>query len=472
MRAKQMKQIEGPLHLIGVGGVGMSGLARILLARGVGVSGSDVKPSRELDALRALGAVTFVGHATDHITQNILGQINVVVISSAIRSSNVELVAARELGIPIITRAELLAQLMSGYRGIAVAGTHGKTTTTSILTVVMQHLGLDPSFAIGGSLNDSGANAHQGSGEFFIAEADESDGSFLQYEPELAIVTNIELDHVDHYQTVESFEDAFEAFAGTVHDSVIACSDDAGVVRLISRFAVDDKRAPKFLTYGQGQDAELQVTTLESVDGGMSADLHWRGESIGTLRTSIPGIHNVLNATGVILVGLHLGFSFADLAAGVEAYTGTRRRFELRGISGGVRVVDDYAHHPTEIRANMEAARQIAGQGRVIVIFQPHRFSRTEAFAKQFSDALSLADDVTVLEVYSAGEDPIPGVTGRLIVDGIDASGGRARFEPSFADAAGNVAARCKPGDLLLTLGAGDITMLAPAILEALKDVV
>jgi UDP-N-acetylmuramate--alanine ligase len=469
MRANRMKQIAGPLHLIGVGGVGMSGLARILLARGVGVSGSDAKQSRELDALRALGAVTFVGHDADHITRNALGQIKLVVISSAIRVGNVEVIAAHELGIPVISRAELLAQLMCGYRGIAIAGTHGKTTTTSILTVALQHLGLDPSFAIGGSLNESGANAHHGSGEFFIAEADESDGSFLHYKPEIAIVTNIELDHLDYYKTAESFEDAFKSFARTVKDAVVACSDDAGVRRLISYFSTDNEGAPKFLTYGQDEGAELRITDLESVGGGMKADLHWRGQSIGILRTSIPGVHNVLNATGVILVGLHLGFAFAEMVSGIEAYSGTRRRFELRGTSGGVRVVDDYAHHPTEIRATIEAARQIAGSGRVVVIFQPHRYSRTAAFATQFSEALALADDVTVLEVYSAGEDPIPGVSGRLIADEIDSTGGWARFEPSFADAPANVAARCRSGDLLLTLGAGDITMLAPSILQALR---
>jgi UDP-N-acetylmuramate--alanine ligase len=464
-----MKQIAGPLHLIGVGGVGMSGLVRILLARGVRVSGSDAKQSRELDALRALGAVTFVGHDPDHVSRNALGPIKLVVISSAIHPNNVELMAAHELGIPVISRAELLAQLMSGYRGIAVAGTHGKTTTTSILTVTMQHLGLDPSFAIGGSLNESGANAHHGSGEFFIAEADESDGSFLRYRPEIAIVTNIELDHLDYYKTPESFEDAFKDFVRTVQDAVVACSDDAGVRRLIGYFATEGEGAPKFLTYGQDDGADLRIADLTSVSGGMQADLHWRGESIGILRTSIPGVHNVLNATGVILVGLHLGFAFSELVAGVESYSGTRRRFELRGVSGGVRVVDDYAHHPTEIRATIEAARQIAGDGRVVVIFQPHRYSRTAAFASQFSQALSLADDVTVLEVYSAGEDPIPGVSGRLIADRIDLSEDRARFEPSFADAATNIAARCRQGDLLLTLGAGDITMLAPSILQALQ---
>ena len=470
-----MKQIEGPLHLIGIGGIGMSGLARILLARGARVSGSDVKDSRELDSLRALGAVIFVGHHPEHLERNILGQIKLVVISSAIRSSNQELIAAHQLGIPVITRAELLAQLMSGYRGIAVAGTHGKTTTTSMLTVTMQHIGLDPSFAIGGSLNESGANAHQGSGDFFIAEADESDGSFLRYQPEIAIVTNIELDHLDYFKTLESLDEAFQNFVRTVQDAVIACSDDAGVRRLIAYFEAAKKRGskfetyPKFITYGVNDAADLRITAIERIGGGMEAELHWRGEPVGALRTGVPGVHNVLNAAAVILVSLHLGLLFSEVADGVESYSGTRRRFELRGTAGGVRVIDDYAHHPTEIRATIEAARQIAGTGRVVVLFQPHRYSRTKAFAVQFAEALTLADDVTVLEVYSAGEDPIPGTSGRVISAGIDQSGTRARFEPSFADAAANIAARCRRGDLLLTLGAGDITMLAPAILEALR---
>ena len=470
-----MKQIEGPLHLIGVGGVGMSGLARILLARGIRVSGSDAKESRELDALRALGAVTFVGHHPRHLEQNILGEIKLVVISSAIHSNNQELIAAYQLGIPVITRADLLAQLMSDYRGIAVAGTHGKTTTTSMLTVTFQHLGLDPSFAIGGLLNESGANAHQGSGDFFIAEADESDGSFLRYQPEIAIVTNIELDHLDYYKTLESVDEAFQDFVKTVKDSVIACSDDAGVRRLKSHFdeanrsLSDIQTQPKLITYGINQDADLKISAIERASGGMEADLNWLGEPVGKLRTSFPGVHNLLNAAAVVVVGLHLGFGFSEVAAGVESYSGTRRRFDLRGTEGGVRVIDDYAHHPTEIRATIEAARQIVGGGRVVVLFQPHRYSRTEAFATEFAEALSLADDVTVLEVYSAGETAIPGVSGSAISVGIDLNGTRARFESSFADAAANIASRCRSGDLLLTLGAGDITMLAPAILEALR---
>ena len=470
-----MKQIQGPIHLIGVGGVGMSGLARILLARGITVSGSDAKESRELDALRTLGAVTFVGHHPEHVERNILGEIKLVVISSAIHSNNQELIAAYQMGIPVITRADLLAQLMSGYRGIAVAGTHGKTTTTSMLTVTFQHLGLDPSFAIGGLLNESGANAHQGSGDFFIAEADESDGSFLRYLPEIAIVTNIELDHLDYYKTLESVDEAFRDFVKTVKTALIVCSDDGGVRRLITQIEEEqaslsnDHTLPKFITYGISQDADLKISDIEPVGGGMQADLIWLGVSIGKLRTSFPGIHNVLNAAAVIAVCLHLGFEFSEATVGIETYSGTRRRFDLRGMEGGVRVIDDYAHHPTEIRATIEAARQIVGDGRVVVLFQPHRYSRTGAFATQFAEALSLADDVTVLEVYSAGEAAIPGISGSAISVGVAAHGTRARFESSFAEAPAHIASQCQAGDLLLTLGAGDITMLAPAILEALR---
>ncbi|OIQ74292.1 UDP-N-acetylmuramate--L-alanine ligase [mine drainage metagenome] len=344
-----------------------------------------------------------------------------------------------------------------------------------MMTVAMQHLGLDPSFAIGGSLNESGANAHHGSGEFFIAEADESDGSFLRYHPEIAVITNVELDHLDYYKTLESFEKSFQDFACTVTGIVVACSDDAGVRELIAHFesgqadAADNPSKPEFMTYGQSSEADLWISDVKSLTSGMSAALHLHGKAIGTFRTSVPGLHNVLNATAVILVGLHLGFAFADLAQGVESYSGTRRRFELRGTSGGVRVIDDYAHHPTEIRATIAAARQIAGAGRIVVLFQPHRYSRTAAFASEFSQALALADDITVLEVYSAGENPIPGVSGRTISAGIQGGQDRARFEPSFAEAAANIASRCRPGDLLLTLGAGDITMLAPAILTALS---
>lgn len=462
--------IASPLHLIGIGGAGMSGLARILLARGYRVSGSDAKDSHELQALHMLGAATFVGHDARQVTESQLGVIQLVVISSAIRDNNPELVAAREHGIPVISRAELLAELMVGYRGIAIAGAHGKTTTTSMLTVVLQSLGTDPSFAIGGSLNESGANAHHGSGEFFVAEADESDGSFLRYRPEIGVVTNIDIDHLDHYPSVEVFEAAFHEFALTVQDAVVVCADDPGVQRLIASFTDQDAvRVPEFITYGLDERADLRVCDIEVMPGAMRASLSWHGDLIGQLRTIVPGVHNILNATAAVAAAMHLGFPFDEIARGIESYSGTRRRFELRGIEAGVRVIDDYAHHPTEVRATLNAARLVAGNGHVVVVFQPHRYSRTAAFIEEFADALKLADDVTVLEVYSAGEDPIPGVSGRTIASSIDPSGLHARFEPSFVNVAAQVAARCKPGDLLLILGAGDVTMLAPSILDALE---
>jgi len=465
-----MSTITSPLHLIGIGGAGMSGLARILLARGYRVSGSDAKDSRDLEALRMLGATTFVGHDARQITESQLGVIQLVVISAAIRDDNPELAAAREQGILVISRAELLAELMVGYRGIAIAGAHGKTTTTSMLTVALQNLGADPSFAIGGSLNESGANAHHGSGEFFVAEADESDGSFLRYRPEIAVVTNVEIDHLDHYPSVEAFETAFREFASTVQDAVVACVDDPGVQRLIASLRDQGAiRVPKFITYGFDAGADLRISNIEVMPGAMSADLYWHGDPVGRLRTIVPGVHNILNATAVVAVAMHLGFPFNEIARGIESYSGTRRRFELRGVGAGVRVIDDYAHHPTEVRATLNAARLVAGNGHVVVLFQPHRYSRTAAFIEEFADALKLADDVTVLEVYSAGEDPIPGISGRAIAFSIDPSGVRARFEPSFVDAAAQVATRCESGDLLLILGAGDVTMLAPSILDALE---
>ena len=451
----------GPVHFVGIGGAGMSGIARILLARGVPVSGSDLKYSLALAGLRALGARIDVGHAADQVPET-----GTVVVSSAIRATNVEVAEARRRGLPVLPRAAVLAAVMRGRRGVAVAGTHGKTTTTSMLTVALQHCGLDPSFAIGGDLNESGSNAHHGSGDIFVAEADESDGSFLLLTPSAAVVTNVELDHVDHYPDPAAVEAAFAAFVARVDGAgfLVACADDAGARRLAQ--AAGARLSVR--SYGESDDADLRVERMELFAGGSAYDAVWEGRRLGRVQLSVPGRHNGLNAAGALAAGLCLGLPFRPLADGLAGFRGARRRFEAKGSAGGVRVYDDYAHHPTEIAAVLLAARDVAGRGRVVVAFQPHRYTRTAAFATELGAALGLADSVVVMEVYAAGEDPVPGVTGATVAAAVPLSGDAVDFEPSWSAVAGRVAGRVRPGDVVLTLGAGDVTMLGGEVLVEL----
>jgi UDP-N-acetylmuramate--alanine ligase len=454
----------GRVHFIGIGGAGMSGIARILLARGITVSGSDARDSVALTALRAIGARVAVGHDAAN-----LGDADTVVVSSAIRETNPELVAAREAGLLVLPRAAALASVMAGRRGVAVAGTHGKTTTTSLLTVALQHCGADPSFAIGGHLNESGTNAHNGSGDTFVAEADESDGSFLIYEPFAAIVTNVEADHLDHYVTAEAVEDAFVAFSKRIVPGgfLVTCADDDGARRL-ARSTADGGTTVH--TYGEHADADVRIAELELTGQTSRFELVRRGRRLGTVLLQIPGRHNALNAAAALTAGLALGYPFDGLRTGIAAFTGTRRRFELKGTAGGVRVFDDYAHHPTELRAVLNAARDVAGQGRVVVAFQPHLYSRTRAFATDFGAALGLADEVVVMEVFAAREDPMPGVTGAAVAAAVPLPAGSVSFEPSWSAVAAALASRAGPGDIVLTLGAGDVTMIGPEVLALLEE--
>jgi UDP-N-acetylmuramate--alanine ligase len=454
----------GRVHFIGIGGAGMSGIARILLARGIPVSGSDAKDSRAVASLRALGADVSVGHGADNI-----GDADTVVVSSAIRETNPELVEARRRGVRVIPRAAALAAVMVGRRAVAVAGTHGKTTTTSLLTVALQHCGADPSFAIGGQLNESGANAHNGSGEVFVAEADESDGSFLLYEPDAAVVTNVEPDHLDHYGTGAAVEAAFDAFVDRIRPGglLVTCADDPGARRLadVARGRDIDVR-----TYGESPDADVRIVGLQLQGGRPAFEVVDTGRRIGGIRLQIPGRHNALNAAGALAVGLGLGFAAGELRDGLSGFSGTRRRFELKGIAEGVRVYDDYAHHPTEVTAVLAAAREVVGNGRLVVAFQPHRYSRTAAFVTDFGRALGRADEVVVMEVYAAGEDPIPGASGSSVAAAVPLPAGAVVYEPSWSAVAKHLADRVKPGDLVLTLGAGDVTMIGPEVLGALRE--
>ena len=456
----------GRVHFIGIGGAGMSGIARIMLARGLAVSGSDAKDSAGLAALRALGAQVHVGHAAEQVAGA-----DTVVVSTAVRESNPELARARQDGIPVLHRSQALASLMRGRRGIAVGGTAGKTTTTSMLAVALQHCGADPSFAIGGELAESGANAHDGSGEVFVAEADESDGSFLLYRPEVAVVTNVEPDHLDFYGTPEAVEDAFADFCRTVTPGglVVACLDDDGARRMVGRVAADVAgRDVRVVGYGTAEDAAVRVTGIRATPRGVAFTLQ-DGEGEVPLQLQVPGEHNALNAAAAFAAITGLGFDRARTAAGLEAFTGTRRRFESRGEAGGVRVVDDYAHHPTKVAALLRAARSVVGAGRVVAVFQPHLYSRTRIFAADFGRALGLADQVVVMDVYAAREDPEPGVTGALVAAEVPLPPDQVTFQPSWSRVAQEVVDRARPGDLVLTIGAGDVTMLGPEILDLLR---
>jgi UDP-N-acetylmuramate--alanine ligase len=452
----------GVVHFVGIGGVGMSGIARIMLARGYTVSGSDAKESTILAALRALGATVHVGHRADN-----LGAADTVVVSTAIRPSNPELAEARRRGLLVIPRAAALAAVMAGRRGVAVAGTAGKTTTTSMLTVAAQHCGVDPSFAIGGDLNESGSNAHNGSGDLFIAEADESDGSFLLLSPAAAVVTNVEVDHLDQHGTPQAYVRAFEDFLGRIGPGgfLTVGIDDPGGRRL----AEVARGLPLTVrTYGTADDADLRLIGVSVRPDGTSYDAVLDGAPLASIRIGVAGHHMALNSAAALLTGLQLGLPLDPLLAGLTAFTGVRRRFEYKGMAGGVRVYDDYAHAPTKIAAQLRAARVVAGSGRLIVAFQPHLYSRTQAFGEELGTALGLADEVVVMAVYGAREDPIPGVTGAAVAAAVPLPAEQVRFEPSWSAVAPTLAATARPGDVIVTMGAGDVTMVGPEVLVEL----
>ncbi|WP_426566630.1 UDP-N-acetylmuramate--L-alanine ligase [Angustibacter sp. McL0619] len=451
-----------PVHFIGIGGAGMSGIARIMLAMGLEVSGSDAKESLLLTALAAEGARVQVGHDPRHVEQA-----RTVVASSAVRPSNPELARARELGLRVLHRSEALAAVSGGHRVIAVAGTNGKTTTTAMLTVMLQKCGRDPSFSIGGELTESGTNAHLGSGEVFVLEADESDGTFVVYRPHLAVVTNVQPDHLDFYGTAEAVEAGFAEFARSIRPDglLVACADDPGSARLAEQAAAEGIRVR---TFGFSEEADVRLLDLEPDEAGSSFEV-WDGDlPIGRARVSVPGRHNALNALAAWTALVEVDVPPTAALEAMAAFTGTRRRFEPRGSSGGVRLFDDYAHNPGKVAAALTTARQVAGKGRVVAVFQPHLYSRTRDFAQEFGQALGQADEVVVMDVYAAREDPLPGVSGALVADAVPLPSERVAYVPSWSAVAGAVRARVKPGDLVVTIGAGDITMLADEVLALL----
>ena len=454
----------GRVHFVGIGGAGMSGIARIMLARGIAVSGCDARDSRALAALRARGAEVEVGHDAWHAAD-----VDTFVVSSAIRPDNPEVLEAHRLGRRVLPRAAALAAVMADSRRIAVAGSAGKTTTTSMLTVALQACGRDPSYAIGGDLNEPGSNAHLGTGEFFVAEADESDRSFLLLSPEVAVVTNVEPDHLDTYGDASAVQRAFGDFVSRVEPggALVVGADDPGSMALAEAGTALGLRVASF---GTGAEADVRVDGLALVDGGSRFEVVAHGRRLGSVVLRVPGVYNAVNAVGALAAGLELGLPFADMARGLAGFTGARRRFEFKGVAGGVRVYDDYAHHPTKVRALLTAARHEARGGRVVVVFQPHLYSRTQSFAADFGAALGLADLVLVMEVYAAREDPVPGVTGALIADAVQLAAPAVFFEPSWTAVPDRVADLVHAGDLVLTVGAGDVTMLGPELLRAIED--
>ncbi|WKD57367.1 UDP-N-acetylmuramate--L-alanine ligase [Corynebacterium capitovis DSM 44611] len=482
------------VHLIGIGGAGMSGVARILLDRGSVVTGSDVKDSRPVRTLRTQGARVAVGHEAANL--ELAGDLPTVVVTSfaAIPADNPELQRAAREGIPVIRRSDLLAELMEGTTQILLAGTHGKTSTTSMTVVALQAAGEDPSFAIGGQLNRAGTNAHHGTGPAFVAEADESDASLLRYKPDVAVITNIELDHLDFFGDAESYFRVFDDFADRVQPGgyLMVCLDDTHAAECGARATA---RGINVVGYGTAAaaarfpDIPAAAVVTDVSHGGSNAhthvtvDLRVPGAEATPLTLSyslaIPGQHMVLNSAAALGAGALAGADPARLAAGLAGFTGVRRRFEHKGTVStgrftGTRVYDDYAHHPTEVAAVLSAAREkvnAEGSGaRVVVCFQPHLYSRTQTFASEFARALSLADAAVVLDIYGARETPVEGVDARIITDRFDpASSTTVRFEPDFSAAPGTVVAVTKPGDLVLTMGAGTVTMLADEILAALS---
>jgi UDP-N-acetylmuramate--alanine ligase len=511
----------GRLHFVGVGGVGMAPVARIAAQRGLTVSGSEIKAAPVLEDLVRAGVEVYLGQDPAH-----LDGVDTVVASTGVRSDNVELVEAARRGLRIVHRATALAALMVGRRAVLVAGTHGKTTTTSMLAVALEQLGADPSYAIGGEIGSSGVSGQAGAGEVFVAEADESDGTFTHFAPDLAVITNIELDHTDYFDSIDDVRRAFAVFAAATRPggTLLACADDPGAVEVAEAFKSADRPAGdqvRVVTYGESDQADYRISDLSLVDGCARFDVARSSADHLTSRhqitLAVPGAHNAQNAAAAFAVLCELGFAPDLLPAALVVFSGTRRRMEFKGQADGVRVYDDYMHHPTEIAATLAAFRGLlpaaaladdrtgsqigrtgnrigdqtgdqtggrtgdqvddqtgdipnAGSGRLIVAFQPQRYSRAKTFLREYGQPLGVADAVVVLEVYpGSGEEPIPGVTGAVVAQDVPLPPDQVVFEPVTANAAARLADWARPGDVIVTAGAGDVTTLGPAVLDLLR---
>jgi len=449
-------------HFIGAGGAGMSGIVLVLAQRGVHVTGSDLKESRYSRALEAAGVHVAIGHAAEN-----LGDPEIVVVSSAIPESNPELAEARRRKIPVWPRAEMLAHLAGERKTIAVAGTHGKTTTSSMIATMLSKMELEPSFLIGGEVDGFNTNAVNGAGEYYVVEADESDGSFVYLDPYVAIVTNVEADHLDHYGTLEAVEATFVDFMGRVADdgALVVCGDQPHLVDLAR------STGKRVVTYGFRDECDVKATVLGAEGIGLRFEVLTADGRTATGATTVPGIHMASNAVASLATAWVLGLDLQDACDALGTFSGVRRRFDLVGETGGVTIVDDYAHHPTEVRATLAAARTLDFR-RVVVLFQPHRYSRTEALAADFGEAFGDADKIVLLDVYSAGETPIPGVSGKTLLDSLLRAHPRAQvaYLPHRADVVGYVADRTHKGDIVFTMGAGDVTTIGPELLRALDE--
>ncbi|MCG8637274.1 MAG: UDP-N-acetylmuramate--L-alanine ligase [Desulfobacterales bacterium] len=455
-----MYQPNYHIHFVGIGGIGMSGIAELLLTLGYTVSGSDLKLSHITKRLEGKGAKIFKGHAKDNIKN-----VNVVVTSTAIADENPEVVQARELGLPIIPRAEMLAELMRIKYSIAVSGAHGKTSTTSMISQILNTAGLDPTVIIGGLLQGLDTNALHGSGEFIVAEADESDGSFLKYAPAIAAVTNIDLEHLDFYKDIEDIKDKFVQFINSIpfYGLAILCLDNEHIQDIMPRITV------RHTTYGMTAQSDLQARNVSFADGKSRFTVHHKDRDLGEILLNIAGQHNILNAMAGIATGLELNIPFETIKKALEEIKGVKRRLEIKGAKKGITVMDDYGHHPTEVMATLTAVRESYPEKRLIVVFQPHRYTRTQGLFDEFTRSFYQSDILMVLPIYEASEKPIPGVTAEKLVEGIKAHGHKeAVFAPDFTQALSMITHKAKEGDMILTLGAGDVYTLGEQLVEIL----
>jgi UDP-N-acetylmuramate--alanine ligase len=446
----------GVVHFIGIGGSGMSGIARLLIGMGHQVTGSDLRDSSNVAALRDIGAKISIGHDESH-----LGNPDTVVVTSALWPTNPEYLLAKQRGIPVIHRSQALAHLASSKRLIAVAGAHGKTTSTGMVITALMALGADPSFVNGGVINSVGHSSSSGKGELFVIEADESDGSFLHYDTAISLITNVDPDHLDHYGSIEAFHRVFADFANKSKEFVVISSDDFGaqeVAKLVNR---------PMITFGEAADATVRVQNIKP-EAKVSFELVYKDQVVNA-KLQLAGRHNALNAAGAVATLVGLGFDFEKSLDQVAKFAGTERRFELHGVEAGVSVYDDFAHHPTEVAAALEGARAVVGSGKLITVFQPHLYSRTRLFAKEFAEVLAASDEVVLLDIYAAREDPEPGVTGELILNHFSDKE-RIHYVPNWDDAPAVAARLSGEGDFIVTMGCGDVYRMVPQLLQALKD--
>ncbi|WP_105567430.1 UDP-N-acetylmuramate--L-alanine ligase [Microbacterium halophytorum] len=445
------------VHFIGIGGSGISGLARMFLAAGIPVSGSDRAEGGNTRALAELGATVHIGHDAAN-----LGDVDAVVYTSAIWPENPEFLAAAERGIPRLHRSQALHYLIAGRRLVAVAGAHGKTTSTGMIVTALAELGADPSYVNGGVIQQFGTSSRTGSDELFVIEADESDKSFLLYDTSVALITNVDADHLENYGSHEAFDDAFVAFADRAREAVVISADDEGARRVGARLSHD-----RVVTFGESASADIRIVDIAST-GPVSFALEHAGER-AEVALRVPGRHNAVNAAGAVAVLMQLGQPMAAAARAVEAFGGTVRRFELHGVERGVSVYDDYAHHPTEVEACLQAARSVVGEGRIIAIQQPHTYSRTQLMHAEFAEVLErLADHTVMLDVYGAREDPVEGVTGELVSRDF-ADQGNVHYVPDWQEAADYTATVAREGDFVITLGCGNVNLIIPQVIEALR---